>query len=122
MPRRFSAARARAIDEIKYLYIRSGDHRPIAIWVVVVNGRVLVRSWNDRPTGWYRAFLANPRGSIRVGETEVPVRAVRVRGATLLDAADEAYAAKYTSAANRKYVKGFASATRRAHSLELLPR
>jgi hypothetical protein len=118
---RFSAARARAIDAIKYLYIRAGNHRFIAIWVVVVGGRVVVRSWNDKPGGWYRAFLENPRGAIRAGETEVRIRAVPVRSARLLDAADEAYAAKYTSPANRKYVKGFRTAKRRAHTLELLP-
>ena len=119
--KRFSAARARAIDAIKYLYVRSGDHRPIAIWVVAVAGRVIVRSWNDKPTGWYRAFLENPSGAIRVGETEVRVRAVPVRGARLLDAADAAYAAKYTSPANLKYVKGFKTQERRAHTLEFLP-
>jgi hypothetical protein len=118
---RFSAARARAIDAIKYLYIRSGDHRPIAIWVVVVDGRVIVRSWNDKPGGWHRAFLAAPRGAIRVGETEVRVRAVPVRSARLLDAADDAYAAKYTSPANQKYVKGFRTAKRRSTTLELVP-
>jgi len=120
--KRFSAARAKAIEAIKYLYIRSGDHRPIAIWVVVVAGRVIVRSWNDKPGGWYRAFLAQPRGAIRVGETEVRVRAVPLRSARLLDAADAAYAAKYTSPANRKYVQGFRTAKRRVHTLELVPR
>jgi hypothetical protein len=118
---RFSAARARAIDAIKYLYIRSGDHKPIAIWVVVVDGRVIVRSWNDKPTGWYRAFLRNPRGTIRVGDREVAIRAKPLRSAKLNDAADVAYAAKYTSPANLKYVKGFKTTTRRAHTLELVP-
>ena len=121
MVRRFAPARARAINAIKYFYIRSGDHRPIAIWVVVVDGRVIVRSWNDKPGGWYRAFLQNPKGAIRVGESEVRVRAKPVRSARLLDAADDAYAAKYTSPPNRKYVKGFRTAKRRAHTLELVP-
>ena len=119
--KRFPAARAKAIDAIKYFRIRSGDHRPIAIWVVVVEGRVLVRSWNDKPTGWYRAFLQHPRGAIRIGDTEVRVRAVPVRSARLLDAADDAYAAKYTSPANQPYVKGVRTKTRRACSLELVP-
>ncbi len=119
--KRFTAARAKAIDAIKYLYIRSGDHRSIPIWVVVVDGRVLVRSWNDKTGGWYRAFLREPRGAIRLGTVELGVRAIRVRSARLLDAADEAYAAKYTSPANLKYVKGFRASTRRQHSLELVP-
>ena len=81
MPR-FSARTASAIDAIKYMYIRcGGEHRPVPIWVV--DGRVLVRSWNDKPTGWDRAFRAEPHGAIRVGNNEIPIRAVPVRSAKL---------------------------------------
>jgi hypothetical protein len=120
--KRFSAKDAAAIDRIKYFYIRAGDeHRFIPIWVVVVDGRVLIRPWNDKAGGWYRAFLANPRGAIRIGDREVPVRALRVRSAKLSDAMDAAYGAKYTTKANEKYVKGFATRKRKATSLELVP-
>jgi len=120
--KRFSAARAAAIDKIKYFYIRAGDdHRFVPIWVVVVDGRVLVRPWNDKPGGWYRAFLKNPRGTIKIGAKEVPVRALRVRSAKLIDAMDRAYAEKYASKANQKYVKGFATAKRKATTTELVP-
>jgi len=37
------------------------------------------------------------------------------------DAIDAAHAAKYTTKANQKYVKGFATPKRRATTLELLP-
>lgn len=118
----FSAGQLAAIDATKYFYIRAGEaHRAIAIWVVVVGGRVLVRSWNDKPGGWYRAFLAEKTGFIRVGTRDLPVRARRVRGERLLDAMDAAYAAKYETPANLKYVKGFATASRRATTLELVP-
>ena len=112
-----------AFDSTKYLYIRTGEHRFILIWVVVVEGRVIVRSWNDKPKGWYRAFLKEPRGHVRLDKDkeEVPVRAVRLRSARLNDAADEAYAAKYTTKANAKYVKGFRAAKRKATTLVLLP-
>jgi hypothetical protein len=120
--RQFGAAALRTIDATKYFYVRGGaDHRPIAIWVVVVDGRVFVRPWNDRAGGWYRAFLEDPRGSVRIGEREVPVRARKVRGETLNDAVDRAYSLKYTTKANEKYVKGFATARRRATTLELIP-
>lgn len=107
----------------KALYIRSGDHRFIGIWVVVVDGRVIVRSWNDKTGGWYRAFLKEPHGAVRFEKNgqETAIRAVRVRGATLNDAADDAYAAKYTSKANQKYVTGFRESARKACTLELLP-
>jgi hypothetical protein len=110
-----------AFDATKYLRIRSGDHRYIAIWVVVLEGRVIVRSWNDKPAGWYRAFLSQPRGHVQVDGREITIRAVPLRSQRLNDAADAAYAAKYTTKANEKYVKGFKSARRKACTLELLP-
>ncbi len=101
--------------------IRAGDHRFILIWVVVVEGRVIVRSWNDKPDGWYRAFLAQPCGAVRLGDREVAIRAVAVRSKRLNDAADDAYAAKYTTKANAKYVAGLRTPARKATTLELIP-
>ena len=123
MPNNFAPELLDAFARAKYLYIRSGAHRFIAIWVVVVDGRVIVRSWNDKAGGWYRAFLKQPRGDVRLGKdaAEIAIRAVRLRSAKLNDAADEAYAAKYTTKANQKYVIGFREPARKACSLELLP-
>ena len=119
--KRFPSRIITAVDATKYLRIRSGDHRSIHVWVVVVKDRVIVRSWNDNPSGWYRAFLTEPRGAIEVNRTEIPVRATRVRSAKLNDAADDAYAAKYTTKSNLKYVRGFKTARRKAATLELRP-
>jgi hypothetical protein len=119
--KRFTPEIAAQIDAIKYMKIRAGGHRYIHVWVVVVDGRVVVRSWNDKPDGWYRAFRSNPRGSIELGGSDVPVRAAPVRSAKLNDAADAAYARKYTTKANQPYVEGLATAKRKATSLELLP-
>lgn len=121
MPNRFPAKTLAAFAATKYLYIRSGEHRFVSIWVVVVEDRVIVRSWNDKPVGWYRAFLAEPRGHVRLDGQELSVRALRPRSARLNDAADAAYAAKYTTKANVKYVEGFKTAQRKATTLELLP-
>jgi hypothetical protein len=35
-------------------------HHFLGIWAVVIGGRVFVRSWNDKPQGWYRAWLGDP--------------------------------------------------------------
>jgi hypothetical protein len=51
----------------------------------------------------------------------VEVRAVPLRSKRVNDAADDAYAAKYTTKANLKYVKGFRTAKRKACTLELVP-
>src|SRR5262245_18907965 len=100
MARRFPPATLPGFESTKYLWIRGGDHRFIPIWVVVVDGRAIVRSWNDKRHGWYRAFLSYPNSAVRIGDAEVPVRAVRLRSSRLNDAADSAYAPKYTTKAN----------------------
>lgn len=120
--KRFPPAALAEIDKTKYVYIRAGtEHRFIPIWVVVVDGRVLVRPWNDKTSGWYRAFQKDPRGAIMVGEKEVTVNARKAPGTRLIAAMDAAYAAKYTTKANLKYVKGFATGKRQATTLELFP-
>src|SRR5512141_1970079 len=99
--KRFPPQLLDGFDTTKYLYIRAGEHRFIPIWVVVVvEGRVIVRSWNDKPSGWYRAFLSQRRGDVRLGERELPVRALPLRSQRLNDADDDAYAAKYTTKSN----------------------
>jgi hypothetical protein len=121
MTKRFPPAVLAGFEATKYLYIRAGDHRFILIWVVVVEGRVMVRSWNDKPRGWYRAFCSQPRGHVKLDERELPVHAVHVRSKRLNDTADAAYAAKYTTKADAKYVKGFKTPGRKATTLELIP-
>ena len=120
--KRFSPARLDAIDAIKYLRIKAGDeHRFIHVWVVVVKGRVFVRPWNDKKGGWYREFLRSKRGSIEVDGKELGVRGSPGKGERLHDAVDDAYAAKYDTKANLKYVRGFRTPRRRATTLELTP-
>ena len=114
-----------AIDASKILGVRAGsrsDHRFIGIWAVVVEGRVLARSWSLKPGGWYRTFLEDPRGAIQVGEREVKVRAARVRGARTRDAVEKAYAAKYATPGSRVFVRGFRTPKRRDATIEFLPR
>lgn len=120
--RSFPPATALAIDRTKYFYLRAGaEHRFIAVWVVLVGERVLVRSWSNKPGGWYRAFLEKGVGTIKVDNRAIDVRARPVSSAKLLDLMDVAYAEKYNTKANLKYVKGFTTAKRRACSLELTP-
>ena len=114
-----------AIDASKILGIRAGarsDHRFIGVWPVVVDGRVFVRSWTIKPDGWYRTFLDDPRGTLQVGDREIPVRAVRVRSERLLTAIEKAYAEKYPTPGSRQYVRGFRTAKRRATTTEFVRR
>jgi hypothetical protein len=122
-PASFSARRIAAFTDAQILGVRSGtEHRYTGVWVVVVEDRVFVRSWNDKPTGWYRAFLDEPRGSVSIGDTEIRVRAVPARSARIRRAVSEAYAEKYPTKGSVKWVRGFAEPAREAHTLEMLPR
>src|SRR5437773_7663817 len=76
--RRFPNEILAAISGSKVLRIRAGNqpHRFIGIWVVVVEGRVFVRSWSLKLGGWYRKFLEEPRGAIEIVSHGIPVRAL----------------------------------------------
>src|SRR5438876_11695027 len=100
---RFSKPALAELAKAKILGVRAGtDHRFTGVWVVVVEGRTFVRSWNDKPTGWYRAFLAEPLGSIQVGGREIPVRARLTRSGRLQDAVTRAYGEKYPTKGSEK--------------------
>lgn len=117
----FSRAQLSALDAAKILGIRSGDeHRYTGVWVVVVEDRVFVRTWNDAPTGWYRAFHHEARGSIQVGGEEISVRGRHVRSERLRRLVTEAYAAKYPTKGSTRWVAGFAEPKREINTLELL--
>jgi hypothetical protein len=127
MTRRFSRRRLAQIDAGRILWIRAGrrtGHRFIGIWVVVVDGRVYVRSWSLKESGWYWTFLSDPLGAIRIGgdEAEVKVRALRVRSDWIRDAVERGYALKYATPGSHPYVRGFRSKRRREATLELVPR
>jgi hypothetical protein len=114
-----------AIDESKILGVRAGDrsrHRFIGIWPVVIGGRVFARSWSLKPDGWYRTFLADPRGAIQVGSRVVRVRAVPVRSERIRDAVEDAYAAKYPTPGSRTFVRGFRTKRRREATMEFVRR
>jgi hypothetical protein len=120
--RRFSEATREELAKAKILGVRAGtEHRYTGVWVVVVEGRAFVRSWNDKPTGWYRAFQAEPLGSIQLAGREIAVRARQTRSERLREAVTRAYAAKYDTKASAKWVRGFAEPGRAVMTLELVP-
>ena len=114
-----------AIDASKILGIRAGagsDHRFTGVWPIVIGGRVFVRSWTQKPDGWYRTLLDDPRATLQVGVREIPVRAVRVRGSALFAAIEKAYSQKYPTPGSQKYVRGFRTTRRRAGTIEFVRR
>lgn len=122
--RRFSRPVLAAIAKDKILGVRagSGDHRFIGVWVVVVDGRVFIRSWGVKRGGWFRTFEEDPRGRIQAAGRERRVRARRVTSERVKSAVDAAYAAKYRTPGALRYVRGFArSKRRRDTTTELIP-
>ena len=124
--RRFPEKILAAIRDNKHkiLGIRAGTepHRFIGIWCVVVDGRVFVRSWSVKPRSWYRTFLEDPRGTIQVGDREIPVRAVHTRSERLKDAVSRAYLEKYNTPGALKYARDLCRAKSRDTTTELVPR
>jgi len=87
---RFPKAIVNAIRDAKILGIRAGTkpHRIIGIWAVVVEDRVFVRSWSQKPRSWYRTFLEEPRGVIEIEGRQIPVRPIFTRSERLKTAVD----------------------------------
>lgn len=124
MTRRALAPAVRdALRDGTILRIRAGPgrHRFIGIWVVVVDGRVFVRSWSRKPRSWWRTFLEDPTGAIRVGGRTIRVRAARIRSERILRAVDRAYLKKYGKGGQRRWALDLARPECRATTTELVP-
>jgi len=89
---------------------------------VVAAPEVLTRSWTQKADGWYRTLLADPLGTVQVGEREIRIRAARVRSERIRDAVERAYADKYRTPGSLKYVRGFRTQERRETTIEFRPR
>ena len=106
------------------LGIRAGTgstHRVIGIWVVVVEGRVFVRSWSMSPRSWWRTLVEDPYGSMFVGEKEIPVRAIQTRSERLKNLVSAAYKEKYHKPGDIQYVKDMSRKKSRDTTTELVP-
>jgi len=119
---KFSDDVVEALRKAKILGVRCGTtHRYTGVWVVVVYGRVFVRSWNDKPTGWFQALKKNPTGTIQAGELEIPVRAKLVRSGRIRDAVTAAFGEKYPTKGSKKWVEGFSEPARVLTTIEFVP-
>src|ERR1700741_1830881 len=120
---KFSIDVVEALRKAKILGVRAGtEHRFTGVWPVVIDDRLFVRSWNDKATGWFRAFRKEPNGAIQVGRLEIAVRARPTRSARIREAVTAAYGEKYNTKASRKWVEGFAEPARELATLEFIPR
>ena len=119
---KFDEAIVEAARNAKILGVRSGnEHRYTGVWLVVVDDRICARSWNDKPTGWFRAFKKEPSGTIQIGKLEIPVRGKPVRSARIRDSVTAAIAEKYNTKGSQKWVEGFKEPERVLTTMEFVP-
>jgi hypothetical protein len=119
----FSSEILAILRKDKILGIRAGTdstHRVIGIWVVVVEGRVFVRSWSMRPRSWWRTLVEDPQGSMFVGEKEFRIRAIQTRSERLKDLVSAAYKEKYNTPGSVQYVKDMSRKKSRDTTTELV--
>lgn len=112
------------LQKDKIIGIRAGresTHRVIGVWVVLVEGRVFLRSWSLKPRSWWRTFREDPYGSMFVGEREIPIRAVRTRSERLKDLVSQAYRKKYNTPGSVQFVKDMSRKKSRDTTTELVP-
>ena len=109
------------IDAAQELEIsgRSSEGKPrrwLPIWVVCVDGRVYVRTWYRRSTGWFGDAVETRAARIRVPgfETDVSIEDLGDRAPT--DAVNRAYVAKYGGGTG-----GMTTAEAVAATLRLIP-
>ena len=121
-PDRFPDDVIEVLRKAKILGVRAGhEHKFTGVWVVVVDGRVFVRSWNDQPTGWFRGFKKELTGTIQAESLFLEVRAKTVRSTRIRDAVTAAFAEKYPTKGSKKWVEGFGEPARVLTTLEFVP-
>jgi len=122
----FSEEVLTTIHKDRIIGIRAGsdsDHRVIGVWVVVVDGRVFVRSYTMKPGGWWRTFLEDPYGEIFVSKRKrgIKVRVVQTRSEKIKDLVSAAYKEKYNTRGSVGYVEEMSRKPLRDTTTELVP-
>ena len=65
---------ATLINSYRVHQIRAGEkHRFVDISIVEANGRFFVRQYKFGKRSWYHAFLEDPTGAIKCGDTIIPI-------------------------------------------------
>lgn len=123
---RFPDSVLERIKDDRILGIQAGKestHRTIGLWVVVVDGRVFVRSWSMKSRSWWRTLLEDPYATIFVSRRKrgIRVRARQVRSEKLKDRVSEAYREKYNTRGSVGYVEDMSRKPSRDTTTELVP-
>lgn len=65
------------VNSYRVHQIRAGEkHRFVDISIVEVDGRFFVRQYKFGKRSWYHAFLENPAGALKCGETIIQIEGI----------------------------------------------
>lgn len=122
---RFPDSVIEKIHKDKILGIRAGKnstHRIIGVWVVVVDGRVFVRSYEAKSGGWWQTLVRDPYGQMHLYQRKrgIKVRAVPVKSETLKEKVSAAYREKYNTPGSAQYVKDMSRSPSKDTTTELV--
>lgn len=124
MKKRFPSEILAQLQKDKIIGIRAGSdssHKVIGVWMVVVEGRIFIRSWSMSPRSWWRTFLEDPYGIMTVGTKEISIRAIQTRSERIKDLVSAAYKEKYNTPGSVQYVKDMSRKKSRDTTTELVP-
>lgn len=101
------------LDAAQELEIAVGSRRWTPIWVVCAGGRVYVRTWYRRDTGWFGDAVRSRQARVRVPGLEADVTVEDLSGTSPQVTADvdAAYRTKYTGGGTDAMVTAEAAAT-----------
>jgi hypothetical protein len=122
--KRFPSEILAQLQKDKIIGIRAGSdssHKVIGVWMVVVEGRIFIRSWSMSPRSWWRTFLEDPYGIMTVGTKEISIRAIQTRSERIKDLVSAAYKEKYNTPGSVQYVKDMSRKKSRDTTTELVP-
>ncbi len=113
------------IHKDKILGIRAGrnsKHRVIGVWVVVVDGRLFVRSYQAKPNGWWQTLVKDPHGQMYLYQRTrgIKVRAVQVKSEAMIEKVSAAYKEKYNTPGSVQYVKEMSRSPSKDATVELV--
>ncbi|KZN35248.1 hypothetical protein N480_19585 [Pseudoalteromonas luteoviolacea S2607] len=110
------------VSALRVHQIRSGKaHRFVDISIVETQGRFFVRLYKFGKNSWYSAFLKEPNGEIKCGETIISIKGVKPQDLDKINkSVTRAFWKKYHL--NYGLMKlGFNTKNHEASTLELIP-
>ena len=102
--------------------IKGGKDREafLHIWIVEVNDRLFVRSWNKNPKSWFTDFIKTGVGQIKYNEKIINVKGKKLPKEDETNLLiDDAYLNKYNQEINIKYAEGISRPEYADYTMEL---